>query len=828
MPSPVVVNFNVSVDASGSVSVFGEEPHEITNKIVATKSLPVTALYDASGSSNSNVLNSLFEFWEGSDSTDIQGTLSGKTVSGNSSVSQGRDYTKLLPKFVMDLQAVLDAPFDCSGATPFNQYTSTSQYYKPDNFGRLALSSYAHYLFGHVAATAAITNDVSFMNAMLSKTSPNITSTTATYPFTSASPVSVSDISGSTASATNANLALRLVKEIMTLSDSKVTDIVKQVIGQDASRAKDQDNNDLQPGVRQALKFVAGDKIYMNIQLQQPNVVVNGNGNAPNKTDVIVGETNYTLEIILEDTYTEIHNISKIIADWAITLDGPSSDIGNSVTIDSTGNIYITGYYVSPFTEIPLKDVSGNTQIDSLITLPPTNSSAAFIVKYNSNGICQWATNIDSNNPDIGLSIDCDVNNNIYVTGSYTSSIEVILKDVNGNTQIDSLITLPPSLNSAAFIAKYNSNGICQWATNIDGLASDRGYSVTTDSTGNIYLTGQYASASVVALKDVSGNTQIDSSISLPNTSSFAIFIIKYNSNGICQWATNIDGTGSGEQGNSVITDSIGNLYVTGSYDSNYNIILKDVSGNTQSNSLITLPRSFNNAAFISKYNSNGICQWATYIDYDGNNQDSGYSITIDISNNIYITGQYTTNQSDLILKDVSGNTQIDSLIILPNTYDKTSVFIIKYNTNGICQWATYLHGDFNCVGYSIASDISNNIYITGSYMSQDDIILKDVSGNIQTDSSIILPSKYFSSSFVLKYNSSGIAQSATYLDGDYINIGRGIITDINKNIYLIGNYTILSSLITVKNFDNNIYQDSSIILPNISNSAKYLIKYIQ
>jgi hypothetical protein len=48
-PTPITVNFNVEVDASGNINVFSASASSVENVIVAEHTLPVTALYDASG-----------------------------------------------------------------------------------------------------------------------------------------------------------------------------------------------------------------------------------------------------------------------------------------------------------------------------------------------------------------------------------------------------------------------------------------------------------------------------------------------------------------------------------------------------------------------------------------------------------------------------------------------------------------------------------------------------------------------------------------------------------------------------------------------------------
>lgn len=262
MPA-VTVNFNVSIDASGSVEVFGQAKPTITNPIVCSVKLPATDLY----TSNSDAL---FQFWE--PSSDLGG-ISGERFTSWSKEADLR----------ADINDVINGSMDASGANPVkingtvsSTYTSQTEYYTHGSFGRLALSTYAHYLFGHIAATAAISNDQAFIDNMNGNTD---------------------------ATASHALLAKRLVDTIKALTPSQVTDIVKQVIGQDATRAKDEDNNALAPDEKQSLQFFANDIIYLGITLKEPGVTVSNNETAQlgePSASAFGSDIAYSLQITLE------------------------------------------------------------------------------------------------------------------------------------------------------------------------------------------------------------------------------------------------------------------------------------------------------------------------------------------------------------------------------------------------------------------------------------------------------------------------------------------------------------------------------------------------
>lgn len=252
-PTPIHVVFDVEIDASGSVNVFAKAAQAIDNVIVSAGSLAKEILY--TDASNSHIK---FQGWSALGNVeDISGVRHNTSAVTKNAAVSNQQYK---------LGSLIKNGWDCSGAAPFSSYAGTgvSQYYTYGSFGAAMLGAYAHYLFGHVQATAAIDNDQAFVTAMDSE------------------------------GATDAKVASRLLAALDAMDEAACTKVARQVIGQDASRAQLVDNDAATPGNYQALKFIADDIVYMRVKLLTPTVTVGGNSRsdvaAPDSGNVQKGE----------------------------------------------------------------------------------------------------------------------------------------------------------------------------------------------------------------------------------------------------------------------------------------------------------------------------------------------------------------------------------------------------------------------------------------------------------------------------------------------------------------------------------------------------------
>ncbi len=190
------------------------------------------------------------------------------------------------------------------------------------------------------------------------------------------------------------------------------------------------------------------------------------------------------------------------------------------------------------------------------------------------------------------------------------------------------------------------------WEKRYNGTGNgyDEATSLFVDGAGNVFVAG--ASTGSGSGKDFT--------------------VVKYNSDGLTGWIARYNGPGNAvDDAYLVKVDNSGNVYVSGA--------------STGTGSGLDY--------CVVKYNSAGTQQWAARYNGPGNAIDEVYSLQVDNSGNVYITG-YSNGGS-------SGD----------------DICTIKYNSSGVQVWIVRYNGSANNDDYgnSIAIDNSGNAYVTGA-----------------------------------------------------------------------------------------------------------------
>jgi hypothetical protein len=390
-----------------------------------------------------------------------------------------------------------------------------------------------------------------------------------------------------------------------------------------------------------------------------------------------------------------------------------SNDTGRSVTIDNQGNHYITGEF-------------SGTATFGTTTLTCNGTSDIFVAKLDTNGNWLWAVNGGTGTiAGLGSGIAVDDSSNIYVTGSY-----------NGTANFGTSQLVSSNYNNV-FVAKLDSDGNWLWAVQTLGTDNSSSLDIALDNANNIYVTGGFngvASFGALPPLDYEGLGKL--------------FIAKLDALGNWLWVKQSNGINSNSAGFSITLDDSGYIYLTGGFygSANFGAIHYYSSGGLAD-------------SFVAKLDSSGNWLWVSKTDgFDG---DVGHSITIDVFNNIYITGMFMGTIT-------FGNTAVVSI----GGYD---FYIAKLDTSGNFLWVTSTGGLSWDNGVGISVDNLGNLYVTGYFQ-----------GSVNFGTTI-LASNGFNDIWVAKLNSSGNWLWAKSLGGFGYEHTNEIASDRFGNVSITG-----------------------------------------
>jgi Secretion system C-terminal sorting domain len=277
-------------------------------------------------------------------------------------------------------------------------------------------------------------------------------------------------------------------------------------------------------------------------------------------------------------------------------------------------------------------DASLNVFVVGTVYTSAINKNDIVTIKYNSAGVQQWIQtyNAPANGTDVGADIVIG-NNNIYVTGG--------VQTTNGYSDFATI--------------KYNSAGVFQWVRTYDSVGLfDGAQKITYVNTGIGEIT-------------VAGGAQ-------QALTTWKYAARKYDANGVVLSTVVSGGSASGvDEVHDITKDVAGNIYLTGS-------IVNIGTGND----MYTVKLSATDLSIL----------WTAIYNSSGSQTDKSNSVTVDASNNVYITGysQHATQGKNYTT--------------------------IKYNSSGVQQWIQTYNGEANGDDEAAALLFDNNfVYVTGT-----------------------------------------------------------------------------------------------------------------
>jgi len=341
---------------------------------------------------------------------------------------------------------------------------------------------------------------------------------------------------------------------------------------------------------------------------------------------------------------------------------------------------------------------------------------------------------------------------------------------------------------------KYNNNNTLVidptptllWGTYFGSVSNDKSENIARDvSDGSLIITGETSSSTNLA---TTGAYQINYKAGLD------AFVAKFSPDGKqLIWATYYGGTGDDVSINIAI-DGNSNALITGYTLSNDLPVTLGAFRTSFAGKGSSFNPNYTGDAFVAKFSPDGKqLIWGTY--YGGTKDDIGYGITIDGSNNVFVTGYSETD-------DNTANPAMTT----PGVYQPTNnggimdqlgnAFVAKFNSaTGTLAWGTFYGGTGVTEGFGIVLDGVGNPIITGFTSSPNCAVTAGAYQTANQGNAGCAPGSSKGNAFIAKISFDGTTlMTGTYYGGGvgqscftYGELAAAIATDAGGNIFITG-----------------------------------------
>jgi len=455
------------------------------------------------------------------------------------------------------------------------------------------------------------------------------------------------------------------------------------------------------------------------------------------------------------------------VLSYSTYLGGSMDDFGNAITVDSAGNIYVTGGTTSSnFPTTPGVVQTGYAGADGGYQ---SVDGDVFVTKLNPSGSALvYSTYLGGKGDDNAYGIVVDATGNVYLTGGTNSSDFPVTPGV-----------YQPSSGGLTdvFVTKLDATGSSLvYSTHIGASGEGiRGFGIAVDGTGSAYVTGNAGPAFPTTV----------GAFQMASNAFTSAYVLKLSPDGsAANYSTFLSGGGFSDVdfGESIAVDKNGNAYVT---------------GYASSSGFPTTPGAFQTVlgggvdAFVTVLNPMGSAPLVYSTFLGGAANEEGFTIAVDSFGMAYVTGvtassNFPTTAGAFQVAFGGGNTDAFIAKLDPTKSGAASLIYSTFLGGG---------GDENAQNFLrdiLAVDSAGNAYVTGA----------TTSTNFPTVNPLQAASGGGFDAYVAKLNAAGSGLIySTYLGGSGDDFGRGVTVDSSGNVFVTGQTSSANFPVTTNSF---------------------------
>jgi hypothetical protein len=424
------------------------------------------------------------------------------------------------------------------------------------------------------------------------------------------------------------------------------------------------------------------------------------------------------------------------VLEWAHSIGQFGFEYGNSLAVDPSGNVLVTGNF------------SGTTDFDpstGVYNLTALGGDDIFLAKYDEDGSLYWANAIACSSFAKAYDIDTDAAGNVYLTGYF--SIAADFDPLPGNP----LLTASGQFDS--FFAKYDTAGALVWVKVISSNSSVYSRRIRVDQNHHVIITGEFRDTT-----DFDPDTSTFPIVSAGNSD---LFLAKYDSSGNYLWVRRAGGTAL-ETATGLDVDQAGNIYYTGYFFGTFDF--------DPGPAVVLLSTFGASDVFFARYTSAGGLDFVKQIGSPG--FDQCQDLELDLSGRILITGLCAPFMD---FDPGPGVINRDSVGFL-------DIFTAKYSTQGNFIFANTFGSTGIDEALSITADGDEHIYVTG--------VVADTTDFDPGPGTDIIYGAGMDDAFVTSFDATGAYRWAFTLAGAATEKGSAIEATTSGTLYVTGGFS--------------------------------------
>ena len=361
---------------------------------------------------------------------------------------------------------------------------------------------------------------------------------------------------------------------------------------------------------------------------------------------------------------------------WTRTWGGPGIEKGFEVAVDTSSNLYVTGFFQETVDFDPGVGIEEHTSI---------GTADVFLSKFDYEGNFIWAKTWSAvyrdhleelEPPELSSGLIL-LNDEIFISGGFIEEVDF---DPGPGEELRAAIA-----EFDCYLSKFDLNGNFQWVHTWGGSGNDGSTGLASDGLSSVYVAG-----------NCEGTIDFDpTELGLDLHELCDMFLSKFDFDGRFIWARTWGPYAS--VCHEVTTDEVDNVYIVGKFHSYMDFDPgPDFDGG---------PGGAGYNMFLICLDSSGIYRWGQMWGFNPN--EEAYYATSDSKGNVFFTG-YFIDQIDF------DPTSAEDWHYCPTGH--TSAFVYKTDLTGDYHWVRCLCSWDHKKGMSMATDRFNNIYMVGFF----------------------------------------------------------------------------------------------------------------